>query len=124
MADVTTTATDAVGAGILAGVVATTGVDPQVLIYTGMGATLGMGAAPPAGRFRAVCMFAAVTLLGAALGHFVEHHFYPGELAVRNLSGGVAAALAYPILGAMMANVPPFIASALDGLLRLLRLKA
>lgn len=124
MADFTQTATEATAAAIVAGMLATAGVEPQALIYAGFGATLGMGATPPAGRMRTVCMFVAVALMCAALGTFIEHHYYPGERAVRNFTAGISAALAYPVLGAIMANVPPFIANALDGLLRLLKLKA
>lgn len=124
MADITSSASDAVGAGIMAAVVSTVGVDPQTLIYAGMGATLGMGATPPAGRLRTLCMFVAVTLLCAALGHFVEQHYFPGDRFVRNFAGGFAAALAYPVLGALTANLPAFIAQAFEGALRWLKLKA
>jgi hypothetical protein len=125
MANFTATAADAVGAGIVAGVVSWVGVEPQALIYAGMGATLGMGATPPAGRLRTLCMFLAVTMLCAALGHFVELHFYAGaDKFARNLTSGISAALAYIVLGAVMASVPPFISTAFEGVLRKLGLKA
>lgn len=124
MADFTTSALEATAAAIVTATLAASGVEPQALVYAGFGATIGMGATPPAGRLRAVCMFAAITLLCAALGTFVEHHWYPGERSMRNFMAGVSAALAYPVLGAVMANVPPFIAEAFNGLLRLLKLKS
>lgn len=94
------------------------GVNPQVLLYAGVGAGFGMLATPAESRGRAVAFFALTTLSGALLAQIAARHFFGSDEMWRN-GTGLVMGLVFPALRDRAMHAAPIV---LDGLLRRLGL--
>ena len=109
MANFTTGATDSTAAAIGAAVLAASGLDPQTLLWSACGSTIGMTLAPQTSRYRAIALFVAVMFFCAMVGDlFALHYFgtHPQVSHWRNGASAASAAVFHPIFQAVTQNVP------------------
>jgi len=109
MSDPTAAAAIAASAGIGALVLTTLGVEPQALLWGGIGASIGITVAPQTGRVRAVLTFAAVVLLSALFGTYLAYAHLAGSAVARNACAGALGALFHPLFTAAVAGVPSLV---------------
>jgi hypothetical protein len=113
-ADPTAAAATAASAGIGALILTTLGVEPQTLLWAGIGASVGVTAAPQASRARAVFTFAAVVLLSALFGTYIAHEHLAGSALARNFCSAVIGGLFHPLFSAAIAGVPSLVTKLTD----------
>jgi hypothetical protein len=100
------------GVGVAAAtVVALLGVEPQALIYSSLGAFIGLGFAPRAGRVHAALQFVAVVLIAAAVGTWVATEWAHSGIAARTVAAAATAAIFHPTFSAAVDAVPKLVAS-------------
>jgi len=112
--DPTAAAATAASAGIGALVLTTLGVEPQALLWGGIGASIGVTVAPQAGRVRAVLTFAAVVLLSALFGTYLAHEHLAGSTVARNACSAALGCLFHPLFSAAVAGLPTLVAKITD----------
>lgn len=97
--------------------IATTGIDPQTVLWSGVGAVIGNTLAPPVLRgaplklLHAWAMFAAVVLAGAELGTWAAHIFNDDARVARNAWAMGFAGLFYPLFDAFVRAIPALFAA-------------
>lgn len=111
MSDPTMTAATATSAGLGAMILATLGVEPQALLWSAVGASIGLTVAPPASRWRAMLTFTAVVMLAALAGTYVAEHHAAGSTVVRNASAAAVAALFHPLFQAAVSALPQLLSA-------------
>jgi MFS family permease len=111
--DAATFVAGSVAAGVSAVTVAALGIEPQQILWSAVGASIGIVGTKPATRVRAVVVFIATVLAGALLATAAAHYWQLGTLA-RNL---IALALGpvFPVAQERLAErVPSVVDWALD----------
>lgn len=109
MANITSAGAESTAAAIGSAILAASGLDPQTLLWSACGSTIGMTLAPQTSRYRAVALFVAVVFFCAMVGDLVALHYFSGHQAVshwRNGASAVAAAVFHPIFQAVTQNLP------------------
>lgn len=113
MAEPTTTTTAVVfatAAGLFSAFFASVGVTPGVVMLAMLGSFVGAGFAPPAGRWRAMAMFPASTVLAAKAGIAVAAaHGAIGGLGGEELAqalGGGFGVFFHPIIATVAKLIP------------------
>lgn len=109
MANLTSGGTESTAAAIGAAVLAASGIDPQTLLWSACGSTIGMTLAPQTSRYRAVALFVAVVFFCAMVGDLFALHYFSTHQQVshwRNGAAAVSAAVFHPIFQAVTQNVP------------------
>lgn len=113
MTDITTTVALGASAGAGAVFVAAIGVDPQQLVWGGIGSIIGAGMAGEMGRWRAIAVFVAVVLLSALLGTAAAVHWFGGAVLWRNVCSAVCALFFHPLIAAVVGLLPKVLEAAL-----------
>lgn len=115
----TTSAAMSIAAGITAVFVALLGIEPQSLIWGIVGAILGLPFAAPSSRWRAICVFIAVSLSCALLGTWASARYFDGSMYARNGCTLMLGVIFHPLFAAIVATVPAviqaFVRSRLGG---------
>lgn len=106
MTDITATVALGASAGAGAAFVAATGVDPQQLVWGGIGSIVGAGMAGEMGRWRAIAVFVAVVFLSALIGTAIAAEAFKGALLWRNTLSALVAVLFHPMLASLVAFLP------------------
>lgn len=102
----------ATGAGVGAMILATLGVEPQALMWGGVGATFGVTLAPPASRMRTALTFCAVVMMAAMFGKWGAHVWWSGSDVARNGMAMVSGLFFHPAFSVAV-NLLPRIGEAL-----------
>lgn len=114
MTDPTAAAATAASAGIGALVLTTLGVEPQALLWGGIGASIGITVAPQTGRVRSVLTFGAVVMLSAVFGTYLAHVYGSGSSVARNACAAALGAMFHPLFSAAVAGLPNLITRLTD----------
>lgn len=93
------------------------GVEPQVILYSSIGASGAIVLTESDSRWRAMAAFVAMTFGGALIATLLARHFADGDPVWRNLIG-LAVSPVYPALRETVSKRVP---SLLDALLRAFR---
>lgn len=108
-ADATSTAASAAASGIGAATVALIGVDLQALFWAFVGSGVGVSISKPAGRTRALLVFAFVVMGSALLGTWAAHWQFGSEPTARNAISLVLGIFFHPLLAAALAQIEPLL---------------
>lgn len=98
--------TAALGAGAGGMLLTALGVHPQPVFWALVGATLGLSAAPQAGRVRAIAVFVCVVLASALLGTWASRTYVDGSLLAADGAAALLAVSFHPLLIAFLNGVP------------------
>lgn len=105
----------AVAAGALGAFFAAIGVTWDVVFWGVLGGIFGQPHGPAIGRYRAILMFPASTLLSAKAGMMASAmHFGGSEGWAQLLAAGFGIAF-YPLVSALVSGVPAIIRSRIGG---------
>lgn len=104
--DPTAQAVHATAAGISALIVSILGVEPQVIVWGMVGATIGASFAPPSSRLRAIAVFIAVSLACSALGKWGAVFAFEGSATARNGLACIMAVFFHPMTTIAVQRLP------------------
>lgn len=92
---------------------ASLGIEPQVLVWALIGASIGLVVTEQKGWVKAVLMFVAVSLACSMLGTFIADEWWKGSHIARNSFALCLAMGFHPLFSAVVTNIPAAISGAL-----------
>lgn len=118
MPDPTGAASAAVGAGVGAVFVAVIGVEPQVLVWSFVGAVFGVPFAPPAGRMRSILVFLSTVMACALLGSWAAENWHAGSHRARDAWAMGLGVVFHPLLATLVQMVPSVVQALVQAIVR------
>jgi hypothetical protein len=102
-------AVTAVGAGVAAVTLGLFGIAPHALVAAFAGGCIGLLFAKEVSKYRAIAVFCGVVFLAAFVGTWIAQAKYAEGMEARNAISGILAAVAHPLLSALIEQLPAII---------------